>query len=162
MIQAIRKKRLLISPIHDKDIFMFTQKMRFPMTDRFLTTVLSLAFFLLIGLPFINHYQEVNHLEKTLSDDALAEKQKRLTEIEAILSNINYQQSLADISRTQSAVMSQQNTPFNLLEDKIARLRAKKVQLKQSLAEQEQQIEALIKQIEELKEKQPEPRSEPA
>lgn len=146
---------------------MFTQKMRSSITDRFLTVVLSFAFFLLIGLPFLNHYHEVNHLEKTLSNEALAEKQKRLNEIEAILSNINYQQSLADISKTQNTYMTGQaissNTPFNLLEGKIARLKEKKAQLKQTLAKQEQQIEALIQQIEELKQqKQSEPESAPA
>lgn len=144
---------------------MFTKKMRTPLTDRLLTIILSLAFFLLIGLPFLNHYQEVNHLERTLSNEALAEKEKKLSEIEAILSNINYQQSLAYLSKTGNENRKVQdiyaNSPFSLLEEKIAKLKEKKAHLKQTLVEQEQQIQTLIKEIEELKQKQPETQSDP-
>ncbi|MBP9693093.1 MAG: hypothetical protein KBE16_00080 [Alphaproteobacteria bacterium] len=141
---------------------MFTQQMPSPMTAKLLTIVLSVTFLLLIGLPFLNHYYEINLLERTLSNDAIAEKQKRLTEIEAILSNINYQQSLAHISKAQNTSTSEQHTPFTLLENKISKLKERRTQLKETLAKQEQQIEALIQQIEDLKERQAETHSEPA
>ena len=141
---------------------MFRNQISSPLTDRFLTTVLLIAFFLLIGLPFLNHYNEVNHLEKTLSNEAMAEKQKRLTEIEALLSNINYQQNLAHINKAQNANIAEQNTPFTLLENKILKLKERRSQLKETLAKQEKQIETLIQEIESLKARQAEATSEPA
>ncbi len=141
---------------------MFRNQISSSLTDRFLTTVLLIAFFLLIGLPFLNHYNEVNHLEKTLSNEAMAEKQKRLTEIEALLSNINYQQNLAHINKAQNANISEQNTPFTLLENKILKLKERRSQLKETLAKQQKQIETLIQEIESLKARQAEPTSEPA
>lgn len=141
---------------------MFRNQISSSLTDRFLTTVLLIAFFLLIGLPFLNHYNEVNHLEKTLSNEAMAEKQKRLTEIEALLSNINYQQNLAHINKAQNANISEQNTPFTLLENKILKLKERRSQLKETLAKQEKQIETLIQEIESLKARQAEATSEPA